>query len=410
LDPFRNSGSVAQRYARPAASPVALRLVAAGCLATGLVTAAAAANWEVSPAHGSLRRTLICSVVFVDIVDYSKKTVAKQLAIKSWFNELLGQALASTATEDRIILDTGDGAAVCFPGDPEEALFTANSLRVSLLERDYPELSFRIGINLGPVKVVKDINGRPNIIGDGINVAQRVMSFADPNQILVSRSYYEVVSCLSDEYLRLFHYQGVRQDKHVRSHEVYEVFISAPGPQDQAEPARVAVPPAAAEGATAGGRTVSEFEPSLLTAMAASLAKHIGPIATVLVQKTARRSASREELVRALADAIPIPERRAEFLGDAGAGAAPAKRDAPVAGAPSPPPHALQHAATAIRPELVARAEHLLAQHIGPMAKILVKKAAQSARGRKDFVAALSNAIDDDKNRAAFLAAAEKLE
>jgi hypothetical protein len=358
-----------------------------------------------SPAHGSLRRTLICSVVFVDIVDYSKKTVAKQLAIKSWFNELLGQALASTATEDRIILDTGDGAAVCFPGDPEEALFTANSLRVSLLERDYPELSFRIGINLGPVKVVKDINGRPNIIGDGINVAQRVMSFADPNQILVSRSYYEVVSCLSDEYLRLFHYQGVRQDKHVRSHEVYEVFISAPGPQDQAEPARVAVPPVAV-----GGATASEFEPSLLAAMAASLAKHIGPIATVLVQKTARRSASREELVRALADAIPIPERRAEFLGQAGAGTAPAKRDVPVAGAPSPAPHAVEQAAAAIRPELVARAEHLLAQHIGPMAKILVRKAAQSARGTREFVAALADVIDDDKDRAAFLAAAEKLE
>ena len=189
-----------------------------------------------SQAPGAARRTLICSVVFVDIVDYSKKTVAKQLAIKSWFTELLEQALASTASDDRIILDTGDGAAICFPGDPEEALFTANGLRVLLAERNYPELAFRIGINLGPVKVVKDINGRPNIIGDGINVAQRVMTFANPNQILVSRSYYEVVSCLSEEYLRLFHYQGVRQDKHVRSHEVYEVFISAPGGQDEIEP------------------------------------------------------------------------------------------------------------------------------------------------------------------------------
>jgi len=48
-----------------------------------------------SSAPGGLRRTLICSVVFVDIVEYSKKTVAKQLAIKSWFNELLGQALTA---------------------------------------------------------------------------------------------------------------------------------------------------------------------------------------------------------------------------------------------------------------------------------------------------------------------------
>ncbi len=361
-----------------------------------------------SSAPGGLRRTLICSVVFVDIVDYSKKTVAKQLAIKSWFNELLGQALASTATEDRIILDTGDGAAICFPGDPEEALFTANSLRVSLLERNYPELAFRIGINLGPVKVVKDINGRPNIIGDGINVAQRVMSFADPNQILVSRSYYEVVSCLSEEYLRLFHYQGVRQDKHVRSHEVYEVFVSAPGAQDTAEPARMVEPPAASAAATAGERAASEFDAAWLSTLAASLAKHIGPIATVLVQKTARKSATREDLVRALADAIPVPERRAEFLDETGAHVAPARRVAPAAdAAPSAPP-VIEPAAAGIKPEQVARAEHLLAQHIGPMAKILVKKAAQRARGTKDFVASLAEAIDDEKERAAFLAAAEK--
>ncbi len=361
-------------------------------------------------AFGGARRTLICSVVFVDIVDYSKKTVAKQLAIKSWFNELLGQALASTATEDRIILDTGDGAAICFPGDPEEALFTANGLRVSLFERDYPELAFRIGINLGPVKVVKDINGRPNILGDGINVAQRVMSFADPNQILVSRSYYEVVSCLSEEYLRLFHYHGVRQDKHVRSHEVYEVFISAPGLHDHTEPARGAELPARAPEASdaeslASGR---DFEATLLTALASSLAKYIGPIASVVVQRTARKSATRDELVRTLADAIPIPERRADFLSEAGAGAALAKRGAAVASAGSAGSPAAQRAATSISPQVAARAEHLLAVHIGPLAKILVKKAAKSARGTKDFVAALADAIDDEENRAEFLNAADR--
>ena len=81
----------------------------------------------------------------------------------------------------------------------------------------------RLGINLGPVRLVKDINGQPNIIGDGINVAQRVMSFSEPGQIVVSRSFYEVVSCLSEGYGRLFHYEGSRTDKHVREHEIYTV-------------------------------------------------------------------------------------------------------------------------------------------------------------------------------------------
>jgi hypothetical protein len=81
----------------------------------------------------------------------------------------------------------------------------------------------RMGINLGPVRLVKDINNRPNIVGDGINVAQRVMGFADVGQLLVSRSYYDAVSRISQEYAGMFHYQGSRTDKHVREHEVYAI-------------------------------------------------------------------------------------------------------------------------------------------------------------------------------------------
>jgi hypothetical protein len=90
-----------------------------------------------------------------------------------------------------------------------------------------PQLQIRVGVNLGPVRLVKDINGQPNIIGDGINVAQRVMSFAEPGQILVSRSYYDVMARLSEDYAKLFHYEGAKTDKHVREHEVYAIS-SAP--------------------------------------------------------------------------------------------------------------------------------------------------------------------------------------
>ncbi len=173
-------------------------------------------------------RTFICSVVFIDIVGYSKKPVSEQIQLKERLNTLLTEALANVAVNDRIILDTGDGAALSFLGDPEDALFACLTMRdaIHASRSNGPELPMRIGINLGPVKLVKDINGQPNIIGDGINVAQRVMSFAEPGQVLVSRSYYEVVSCMSEEYVRLFHYEGARTDKHVREHEVYAVQAS----------------------------------------------------------------------------------------------------------------------------------------------------------------------------------------
>jgi class 3 adenylate cyclase len=177
-------------------------------------------------------RTLICSVLFIDIVEYSRKPVVEQIELKDRFNALISEALRGVAVNDRIILDTGDGAAISFIGDPEDALFVATGLRDDIAahpENADVELSTRMGINLGPVRLVRDINGQPNIIGDGINVAQRVMSFAKPGQVLVSRSYYEVVSRLSDESSRLFSYEGSRTDNHIREHEVYAVgAIPAP--------------------------------------------------------------------------------------------------------------------------------------------------------------------------------------
>ena len=193
-------------------------------------------------------RTFIGSVVFVDIVGYSKKTVSEQITVKDRFTSLLSESLVDIPTEQRLILDTGDGAALSFLGDPEDALFVGMNLRdmvdkaiaeaaaTSTLEPPLPDvparevegaLPLRIGINLGPVKLVRDINGHPNIVGDGINVAQRIMSFARPGQIVVSRSFYDVVSVISDEYAKLFKYEGSRTDKHVREHEIYIVGESA---------------------------------------------------------------------------------------------------------------------------------------------------------------------------------------
>ncbi|MGZ5225877.1 MAG: hypothetical protein ACXWCS_17095, partial [Burkholderiales bacterium] len=143
-------------------------------------------------------RTLVTSVLFLDVVGYSKKSVADQMNVKQAFNDSLAKALTPIATADRVILDTGDGAAVTFLGNPDDALFSGLILQHST------ELPVRMGINLGPVRIVRDLNGQTNILGDGINVGQRVMSFADPGQLLVSRSFYEVVSRLSDVYQGLF--------------------------------------------------------------------------------------------------------------------------------------------------------------------------------------------------------------
>ena len=176
-----------------------------------------------------INKTSICSIVFLDMIDYSKKPDSEQIEFKNQFNDFINIALKDIAQNDRIILDTGDGAAIAYMGSPEDALFMALNIRDSIMKNNESGQSLmhvRFGINLGPVRVVKDINGRPNIIGDGINVAQRIMSFAQPNQILVSRSYYEITSRLTQEISQMFDYSGVKHDKHVRDHEVYSVRLN----------------------------------------------------------------------------------------------------------------------------------------------------------------------------------------
>lgn len=179
---------------------------------------------DTNPPLKQLNRTFIGSVLFIDIVGYSMRTVPDQLEMKELFNTMLAEAVQNVASSERIMVDTGDGAGIAFLGDPEDALFAALSLRDTIETGTITvgEPGFvRMGINLGPLKIVRDINGHTNMIGDGVNDAQRVMSFADPGQVMVSHAYYDIISRFSRDYTQLFVYEGMRQDKHVREHEVY---------------------------------------------------------------------------------------------------------------------------------------------------------------------------------------------
>lgn len=171
-------------------------------------------------------KSTMCSVLFMDIVEYSRKPVSGQIALKEGFNAILSSAIRDVPANERIILDTGHGAAICFLGNADIALKVALLLRDGVLSQGAhidPPLLVRLGINYGPVRLVKNVNEQPNIVGDGINVAKRVMGFAKPGQMLASRSYYEAVSRLTQEYAGIFQHEGSRTDKHVREHELYAI-------------------------------------------------------------------------------------------------------------------------------------------------------------------------------------------
>jgi len=257
-------------------------------------------------------RTWLCTVLFMDIVGYTKHSVDQQMMLKQSFSTLVTDALRGLPKEDCINLDTGDGLAMCYLGAPEDVLYVAVGLRdafadiSAVCETCY---SVRMGINLGPVKILEDINGQRNAIGDGINSAQRIMSFARPNQLLVSRAYYEVISCLSDDNPKMFAYFGVHSDKHVRKYDVYEVLAKQNG-----EPVAVAGDNDESAVACAEPGQTEDLDERILRIVQEQLALIIGPMAGILVKRAMRKSSSLDELYQLLAEEIPTPQERERFL------------------------------------------------------------------------------------------------
>lgn len=334
-------------------------------------------------------RTWLCTVLFMDIVGYSTKSVQLQARLKGRFNGYLSHAIGDVAAAERVMLDTGDGAAICFLGAPEEAMFIGLKLRSSFL-RDVVEhdtdlhdagLRVRMGINLGPVKLVRDINDSLNAIGDGINTGQRVMSFAGENDVLVSRSFFEVVSCLSEDYKRLFKYVGARKDKHVREHLVYRLLPSDEQGGAQATPASEHTPRLDVAREFAAPVT---FGPETMAALAALLGSAIGPIAGHLVKQAAEQVFDAAGLIRELASHISDPAAREEFLAQASrlaTGSAEPAQVLPAAGVEASP---------AWDADWLEKVRKELTNHIGPMARVLVDRTTKRVRSRKELCEVLS--------------------
>jgi TolB-like protein/Tfp pilus assembly protein PilF len=133
-------------------------------------------------------RLEIAHVLFMDIVGYSKLLTDEQSEALQELNQVVRGTEAAREAEAAgglTILPTGDGMALVFTGSVEEPVECA--LEISQALRAQPSLPVRMGIHSGPIHHVKDANGRENIAGVGINIAQRVMDCGDAGHILVSK-------------------------------------------------------------------------------------------------------------------------------------------------------------------------------------------------------------------------------
>src|SRR5215471_7818378 len=136
----------------------------------------------------------LAAILAADVVGYSRLMEVDEAGtlarLKTVRLELIDPAL--TKCKGRVIKTTGDGMLVEFHS-VTEALRCAVEFqeRMARRNRDMPAsraLLYRIGINLGDVIVEGD-----DILGEGVNVAARLESIAQPGGICISAAVRDQV-------------------------------------------------------------------------------------------------------------------------------------------------------------------------------------------------------------------------
>ncbi len=166
----------------------------------------------------------LAAIVSADVVGYSllmgRDDSATLAGLKSHRRELIDPKIAEYG--GRIVKTTGDGLLLEFPS-VVDAVRCAVDVQRGMADRNAgvpPEqrIEFRIGINLGDIIIDGD-----DIFGDGVNVAARLQTLAEPGGICVSRMVRDQVL---DKLSFAFEGLGSQQVKNiVRPVEAYRVDL-----------------------------------------------------------------------------------------------------------------------------------------------------------------------------------------
>jgi hypothetical protein len=289
-------------------------------------------------------RRVDCSVLWAALTAYAEADVRTQVDQREALHRAAARALDGVPPEDRIVLETDLGLAVCFLGGPPVAARAAGTLLTPDEGGTVPPLA--LGLSHGPVAVLSEADSVPRLIGDGVVVAERMAGFAATGQVLASRAFTDAAAPgrIRD---RAFRALGSRTDAQLRAHEVFELL-----------PDGASVLPA---------RPASEMTPAVrglrrtgpLAAVAAVVAV-AGLLAALLAPGRAPSPVARPEAAPApVATAAPAP---------AVPPASPAPAAAAVPPATTPPPETMTIEADPSASASPLRPDRAAARHSPPEA------------------------------------------
>ena len=158
--------------------------------------------------------------------------------------------------------------------------------------------------------------------------------------------------------------------------------------------------------ATRAPKAELTLPPETIAEVERSLSRHIGPLAKILMSQAREQTAAPEEFFRILADNIEDDDERKAFLD---------KVSSLKKGEPPPPAAEVSRTQAPERrkdvtimptftPETLAVAEKALASYVGPLARILIKEAAEKSGNLRDLYGQLAAHIDEEDERKEFLA------
>ncbi|MBT9526133.1 MAG: serine/threonine protein kinase [Rhizobacter sp.] len=166
-----------------------------------------------------------------------------------------------------------------------------------------------------------------------------------------------------------------------------------------------------------GGTPVPGWDAATLHQVELALASFVGPMAKVMVRQAARVHADIAGLKASLCEHLPSDQERQRFLvkfsattlanhvsGGSRAGSSTSHTLPSGHGGSS----AGQAVGSSVSPEIVAHASKVLTSHIGPIASIVVKKAAVKARTQEQLFVLLAEQVGEGAERDKLLAALRK--
>lgn len=170
--------------------------------------------------------------------------------------------------------------------------------------------------------------------------------------------------------------------------------------------------PASSAASRAGSAASSRWDAASLAPMEAALTRFMGPMARLLVREAARTATDLGALQDALCQHLPDAADRARFitlLGTAGTGARGGTGSATAGGAGTAGSGSVAVASAGVgvqaplSAELVEHARLTLSRELGPIAKVVLKKALAQALSPHHLHELLAQQIDDPAQRARLL-------